>query len=146
MDAKLVERLYNRRFWGLMVMSLFMVGYIGGEIAEPFFADTPAGKVINSAKFFCLSLMLASVMIYDRGMREIKKRPELAEVLNDELMRHNRGKAFGWGWGAAILATFLLGTLPPLIGWSLPTKSACYIVAMAAWLGFIIPMFIYMKR
>jgi hypothetical protein len=129
-----------------MAMSVFMTGHLGGEIAEPFFADTPAGKIIHSAKFLCLSFMLASVMINDKGMREIKKRPELREVLNDELMRHNRRKAFEWGWGAGFITAILVGSLPPLFDWSLPAKSACYIVAMAAWLGFAIPMFIYMKR
>jgi hypothetical protein len=146
MDANLVERLYNRRFWGLMVMSVFMTAWLGGEIAEPFMADSPAAKIIHSAKFLCVSLMLASVRIYDRGMREIKKKPELREVLTDELWRHNRGKAYGWGWGAAIITAFIVGTFPSLFDCSLPMKSACFIVAMAAWLGFAIPMFTYMKR
>ncbi len=146
MDAKLVERLYNRRFWTLSVMSVFMTGFIGGEIAEPFFAGTAAGKIIHSAKFLCLSLMLLSVMIHDRSLRAIRKNPELREVLADELWRHNRGRAFGWGWGAALMAALFLGTFVPLLEWSLPVASACFIVFMAAWLGFIIPMLVSMKR
>ncbi len=51
MDAKLIEKLDRRRFWTLTAMSVFMTGFIGGGIAESFLADTPAGKIVHSAKF-----------------------------------------------------------------------------------------------
>jgi hypothetical protein len=44
------------------------------------------------------------------------------------------------------VTAIVVGNLPPLFDLSLPVRSACYIVAMAAWLGFAIPMFTYMKR
>jgi hypothetical protein len=146
MDSNLVERLYNRRFWTLAVMSVFMTLFLACEIIEPFFADTRAGKIIYAVKFLCLALLLLTVMVHDRNMGVIKKNPELREVLTDEFWRHNRGRAFGWGWGAALMTALLLGTFVPIAGWSLPMASACFIVAMAAWLGFIIPLLVSMKR
>jgi hypothetical protein len=146
MDAKLVERAYNRRFWMLATMSVFLVGFIGSGIAEPFFVGTHAAKILTGAGHLCLALMLISLLILDTGRRDMRKNRELHAILNDELDRHYLSKALKWGFAVAILTSTGMGTLSSLLDWSLPMKSACFIIALATYLAVAIPRLIYMKR
>ncbi len=146
MDIKLVERLYNRRFWFSIGMTIGIVTYFGIEAAQPYYAGMPAEKILEPLKFAGLAIGMLFVIIQGRDDRALKRDPQLKEALNDEMMQLYRLKASRLGLACAMISAFLIGGLPGVAEMELPVKSACFIVLTAALLGTVIPLWVYMRR
>lgn len=144
MNMKLVERLYNRRFWLTLGMTSGLTVYFSMEIARPYFADMPVEKILTATGFFGLAACMLCAFILGRGERIIRNDYRLREALNDERMRYDRLKACKWGCATAMVTAFLIGGLP--VDLPLTVRSAGFIILLATFLGTAIPLLIYMKK
>lgn len=146
MDMKLLDRLYNRKFWLTIGVTAGLTVYFGIEIVLPYFSGTPSENILVSVKFMGLAATALSAFILSRDDRIMKKDPSLREALDDERMRHDRLKACRWGCMAAFTSAFLMGSLSTLTGLPLNAVSASFTILLATFLGMAIPLLIYMKK
>lgn len=141
--AALTEKLYNRRFRFNVGLMAGTVVYFGTEIADPYFPDT--GGALLGIKIAAAAVAILFILLLGRDEKTAKKSPEIRSALNDELYERQQLRAARGGFIAALATSLLIG-VSPLAHQSLSVKSVCFIILLAATLGAMIPLLIYMKK
>lgn len=141
MDMKLLDRLYNRRFWFLLGTTIGITVFFGAKSVEPLLKNPPQYSILSPAQIVGFVIFLLFMIPLAIDEIKVKKNAELREALFDELYRQYQFKACQSGFITAIVASFFLSSSTHI-----PTASACNIILLATSLGASIPLLIYMKK